>query len=1397
MKVMGIIDRTVSLIESKDYRPSGDGEVVLRLRDFEAHSYVLIGEPGMGKSTEFKQEACRIHATAPIPAHQFISRKPENHPEWRKGPLFIDGLDEVRVGRGDPRDALNKIIDHLETLGKPQFRLSCRSINWLEPADREKLATLSDSKDFSVLLLNPLGYEDIREIISEPKASTFIRQAHNHSMEAFLFNPQLLGLLRRSVEADGWPDSPSKTFENACKELINERNREHRDARSSEILPNHDEILSASGQLSALMLLTNKVGWSVYDTEDSDILSFQDVSTKDSSALRVAFNSGLFQGNSDYRTPIHRILAEFLAARYLHNKIQDGLSVRRVFALLMGEDGVPFPDLRGLSAWLASLNPQVRKTLIHADPVAVAFNGDTSRFTLGERRELLNYLERNFELTQTWPSVAVLGALVGDQGASLIQKLTGGSPVRSQSRQILVYQLLRGVSQRYSNIGAQGKLIPEIESEIYRDNLLNIVYDPSWNKDIRCEALRALNLILVGKSDRKKTYDQIFSDLGQGFLSDEKNDLRGTLLNLLYPGELSPSEVWNYLADKTVAYRYNSYLEFWHCLSDRLDKTQIAELLDSLCDRASELIPKLGNNDLSSIVPKLLARGLTVCGDELNISDLYRWFKLVESDVQTSQLVSIYSADYQPDNLNDEASAEICNWLNEHKTIQRALIEHDLLTQESKIEKNVTIGVKFVGKNTSTEFRLWCLSRAAELWDTHPIAAERLAWWSVRIKEGWGSPLSDEEVEEIVSDYPCLLEWNRKRLISRNQDEQREPKWSKEFAERRAARQRERQEEVEAIRQQKSELATGNCKPQLLHHLASIYFNGFATEGGDPKSQLVSYLEEDMSLVQAALAGFHSLLDRDGLPDLDQIAQLHENSRMSAYTMPFLAGMLLGNDGIFDNLSKEGRRRALGFYLVTDRPIVQAIPRGETRVNYFSFYERYRPSWYQRALEHDPEAVADSLVAIHKACVRAKLSPNRYLYEVANNPRYAQVARLAVKRMFSVFPTRCSERQLESLRLVLWGAIRAGGVSTKELRNLALKRLQRKNMDIAQRAQWLCAGVYSARDRCLELLEEFLSTGQESRLTRVLSFMVPDVGKITLGNVEDWSSEEICWIIRVLGKRVQNPKFQEDCHFLSKEEINAGKFRSLLTSCLKELTRRGDNDARESLDSLANNPDLTAWKGEIVPAREELIWKLRLAKRPDLSLEKVQKTLNNGPPSSAADLTALTTDILEELADRIRNGPDDEWHQYWCRDSNTNKLTQPQHENDCRDVLLSHLRARLNNYQITGEREAQYADENRADIRISYGSDLAIPIEIKRSHNPDIWKGISEQLVTKYTRDPKADGYGIYLVFWFGAKYMGATLNDPKELENLLKERLDPALRKKVYIIVIDVSSRGRYVEER
>jgi len=1386
------ISRTVDLIEPRnDQRFGQDG---LSLQDFESDcGYVLLGEPGMGKSTEFDAAARGIDGTHIISARRFIRSNLDCHPEWRTGTIFIDGLDEMRVGGGDPRAVLDKIIDNLEALGIPKFRLSCRSTYWLSSGDRQELGSLLDSKEIPVLQLNPLNYDGIREIVSQrgQDANTFIQKAQKYGMDALLGNPQLLDFLITSIKAEDWPDSQLKMLENACRALARERNNEHLDAQSSASLQSRESILTAAGKLSAYMLIANKTGWARDGTDNPEILSILDLEYHQDLCLQAAFDSRIFKGHPRSRIPIHRLVAEFLGACYLNKEIQNGLSVRRALALLTEHDGILLPDLRGLAAWLAALNGQARTILIQVAPSTVAFNGDTRSFSPIERKKLLAKLEQQIHLNSDWPSAAALDALTGNEGIPIIQDLTN-SPERSKNRQTLVYLLLRGFSQMYSHTSAS-------DWRTDHESLMNIVRDHSWQSNVRCEALVALSKILQHIPQRSTLLRGILKELQEKHISDEKQILQDTLLCLIYPDGLRPAEIWDYFVAGPTTDYCSGYRHFFARLVDQSNEEQVKELLDSLCDRASEAIPKLEDQGHSDIVIQLLARGLELFGDELCIPELYRWFRLVEFDHSLSQLIPAHTL--RPSfSRHDKANSAIRNWLNQHENVQYSLIEHGLLIEEAKIGSEFlikTIALKFVGRSAPEGIRSWCLERAVQLWDSNQNVAREFASWSILEQEGWEPPLSDEEIISAVSDIPGLIQWNDQRLEGKAQAELEISEIRKRQEKIRGGHQKQKQEKLEIIRQEQTDLAKGQCMPVILDELAHTYFDNPCTDENNPQTCLQSYFEGDGSLVQATLAGFRSLLDRDDLPDLDQITQLYENGQRSYFALPFLAGIeeayKASND--LSHLSETGIRRALGFYLITELPTQRSLFTG-----HFGNHGEFL-TWYKQALMCYPEAVADSLVSVHNVDVRSKNPPNRHMYEMAFDSAYTHVAKLAVHRMFTVFPSRCSARKLESLRVVLWSGILNNGMSTSALQNIVLKRLNRKRMDIGQQAQWLGAGLFADRNIYFPKLINFLSTGEDIRVHHVIDFLVPTSRRLLIPqNINEWNPDEIRQLIQTFGRRIHPPVFREHAGLLSDEERISRKFRSLFTHWIEELKKRTCGDARKNLDILASDAGLVAWKREIVLAQEEQARRRRVAKHSDLSLKQIQKTLNSGSPANAADLAGLTLDALEKLADEIRNGRTSDWRQYWDWGENPRRPSKPKPENDCRDILLSRLATVLERYQVDAQPEGHYADDRRADIRISYGSNLAIPIEIKKNSHIDLWRGITEQLVPKYTRDPKSDGYGIYLVFWFGTEYVkvvspeGCIPQEPTELKDLLEKRLDPEISKRIQIVIIDVARSGRFI---
>ena len=90
--------------------------------------------------------------------------------------------------------------------------------------------------------------------------------------------------------------------------------------------------------------------------------------------------------------------------------------------------------------------------------------------------------------------------------------------------------------------------------------------------------------------------------------------------------------------------------------------------------------------------------------------------------------------------------------------------------------------------------------------------------------------------------------------------------------------------------------------------------------------------------------------------------------------------------------------------------------------------------------------------------------------------------------------------------------------------------------------------------------------------------------------------------------------------------------------------------------------------------------------------------------------------------------------------------------------------------------------------------DFNVPVEIKKSTHRDLWRAIREQLIAQYTRDPDTDGYGIYLVFWFGAarlsecRHQGIRPISAHELQERLLNTLSADEKIKISICVIDVS---------
>ena len=243
---------------------------------------------------------------------------------------------------------------------------------------------------------------------------------------------------------------------------------------------------------------------------------------------------------------------------------------------------------------------------------------------------------------------------------------------------------------------------------------------------------------------------------------------------------------------------------------------------------------------------------------------------------------------------------------------------------------------------------------------------------------------------------------------------------------------------------------------------------------------------------------------------------------------------------------------------------------------------------------------------------------------------------------------------------------------------------------------------------------------------------------------------------------------------------------------IQHLAGFSGKEASDALDALASDDTLTRWRDVIVRARDrqQVIRRDAAYLHPDIA--QVCKTLNHAAPANAGDLAALVVDRLDEIAERVRSANTNDWRPYWNEDQ-YRRPTEPKHENSCRDALLSKLRELLPR-EVDAQPEGRYVSDKRSDIRINVArGGFQVPVEIKKSGSPVLWKALRSQLIEHYTRDPATDGYGIYLVLWFGQQHMppaptGARPASAIELRQCLKSTLSEEEARKISVVVVDVT---------
>jgi hypothetical protein len=385
---------------------------------------VLLGEPGMGKSStiEAEQESLR-QAYGPanciwirfrdIPDTATFTRRVFDSLAWRnwqagsnKLLLVIDGIDE---GRQKIPDFISYLHAELETVDRTRLNLIlvCRVADWPESTGNLLQSLWQEGDKARKFELCPLRQLDVRAAaeIHQVDAEAFLRAIYEKHVVGLAARPVTLFMLLRAYARDHQlPGTFRDLYREGCRTLCAEvdpqRVEEIRQRYQMYLLPSEAQKLAIATRIAALLMLSGKtaVYYGPAENAVADDLLLSDVATGTETADGAEFpvndasvfhalQSALFSARGENRLGFaHQTFAESLAAAYLIST-----PLAQVKTLLCQRDAAQqyaIPQLAEVSAWLAGDHPAFLDFLLTNEP-EVLLRTDLALIPADQKERLL------------------------------------------------------------------------------------------------------------------------------------------------------------------------------------------------------------------------------------------------------------------------------------------------------------------------------------------------------------------------------------------------------------------------------------------------------------------------------------------------------------------------------------------------------------------------------------------------------------------------------------------------------------------------------------------------------------------------------------------------------------------------------------------------------------------------------------------------------------------------------------------------------------------------------------------------------------------------------------------------------------------------------------------------
>ena len=1333
-------------------------------------AYVLLGEPGGGKTTAFLAEKAAAGDSGVYVRARDLINAPQ--PDWRDKTLFIDALDVVRAGAGTPMAAIDDIVKTLGMLGKPRFRLACREAEWLR-SDRAALEAVAPGGHVSVLQLDALTEADQDALLSDRGVihpDWFRLQAQHNGVDAFLNNPLRLDMLAKAVAAgQDWPTRRETLFRNACRQMADEHDDTMRDATHRRQAP-IDSVLHDAGLLCALHLLADVSGFTAYAFSAPDLQAGPMALTALPTALGLrdaaaTLKSKLFVTEAGHVEPRHRSIASYLAATVLAARIdRDLLPVNRVLAWISGADGGIVEPLRELAAWLGALSAKARSALIACDPLGCLLYGDAQAMGTEDRRALLAALRSAADAHPRFRYAGVEWGHIPEQpfGVLAVQALLPDllavltDPDRSAAHQAHLDCVLDGL--RY------GDKLPTLLAP-----LLSIVRDTSDNEDNRVAALQAW-LVTAGAGHSQAV--ALLADLQSGTVADPNDRMLGHLLLAMYPAHLSVADVMRYFKLRPQNTNFGMYGHFWaDTLIPRTPTNQHGTLADGLV--ALQLDKRGVTADYSAahwllqiIVAALQAHGVTAPA-----AQLVAWLEL-----------GLDEHDW-PLDKHDQQAAAIRNWLEHNPAALERAYRHvvaridigDAAVDRAALRRcgAVLHGARVPSGWPQVQLDIASNARSAVIAEDAFVSA---AGTALRGHGQFG--ITRREIVAWLAGnatrWPQAKDWLVALKVSRAKYQRQElQRLRRDAADKLHRERRQRQ----AFLQDLQCLTTGQ-RP-------SDWFVAQVSRAYRPQESRPAQAESTGAVIavqqhllcnhddaQAAVAAVRAVLQRDDLPDVAAILATFHGGHFYLQSACLLAADLaatgdsvtpLGwNDGL--------ARRLVAFHLVA---------------------QRGRPDWFATLARQRPALVAEVVLAHALPLMPGRGRwPGGLLWDLYRDEHFAPVALLVLPPLLAALPHRLPPQRVFDVGVALINAAQRH-MSADDVQAIAAQRRAMPVPGAIDSTQWMAWTLVAARHAPRQRLRDLALCvgGSKVRWQRLVQ-LLNTVSRAGLDLMLPVAA--LAGLMTLVGPQASTDRISTASGRHIRD--SAGDVVHML---IQQLQASDDDAAEGEFTGLMALPALQAWRPWLIDALHARRRGRRTERHRYPDAQHIATALGGGAPVNVPDLAALLVDLLADAQRDWRGREGRQLEVFWC-DPVQQQRRRPRIENECRNRLHALLRPQLLARGIDLPLEPQHADDTRADLGLCWadaGRALRLPVEIKCESHKRVWMAWADQL-ERYAAHPDSDGIGVYVVLWFGhaaRKAPGAAKApaDAGEMQGQLQALIPPIDRHRLPVVVLDLSLPG------